>query len=231
MKLSPALLLLAASCCAATIDTDTICTIAGETVSAPAHCSLSSGPLAISASSGGSLWYTGDVGAARVVSIAEIDGVDSDQYFGRSVTSLAFSLASAGPARDGFALIDIYLSGLSINLHNATERASATVAGISVEYPDRLAPGPVPFQLGTSFAVSLWSEAVIFGAYGRAEAEANVWIWLYERNPDGSLGAAVQIFETPEPGTWVMLVTGLAIVVLRRRQGFEGEKAAKPHRR
>ena len=138
---------------------------------------------------------------------------------------LSMDLYTAGPARDGLALVQLTLTS------GATGAGGTQISGNIGPFSLASCPkeltctlsGYFPFELGVPFALDLSGLANGFPPLGGGQFFATASIQLFEAPPAGSApaNAPVQIYVVPEPGSAGLAFTGLSgliLFALRRRK-------------
>ena len=217
-------LVCAGLCKADSIQPLATCSVGGQVVQDPASCSLSV-PSAnlwavadVQYNSG--LANTGILGGPGYSFSVGVDGGAEIQYLGlpeptgpgTATSRLTFveTLTTAGPARAG------WLSMFYVTNYLAALDFQATVGQNSLTPQNTLGPPTVvvvPIQLGSPFVVTLIGQAGI--SYGTIPNPiyytGEVSFQLNEVTAGGGIGAPVQLFLTPEPGTWAVSLLSLLL--------------------
>jgi hypothetical protein len=169
------------------------------------------------------LFYSYDVPASPGPVTATIHGDAScslscsDQPASATI-NLTMDLYTAGPMRDGIALLQLTLTS------GGNAGGAAHVSGSIGPYSIGSCPkeltcqtfGYFPFELGVPFTIDLSGLANGFPPLGDAEFLASASLQLFEVPPQdgGPAGAPVQIYPTPEPRSAGLAFTGLSGLIL-----------------
>ena len=129
---------------------------------------------------------------------------------------LTMNLYTAGPVRDGLALLQLHLSQLGGPAADISGRiGSYSLAGCPSEL---LCPlfGYFPVELGVPFTIDLSGLAYGFPSIGGGGFDASVSLQLFELPTQAGdrAGTPVQIYAVPEPGSAGLAFTGLSALML-----------------
>jgi hypothetical protein len=145
-----------------------------------------------------------------------------------AIIELTLDLYTAGPVRDGIALVQLVVDGDGDA--GGTTRESAAIGPYSAPFCAKglscHLSGYFPFQLGVPFTLDVYALAYGFAPMGGAGDTAFASIQLYETPQQGGgvTGAPVQIYLIPEPSAAALAISGLftlmILAAIRRRRLF-----------
>lgn len=131
---------------------------------------------------------------------------------------LTMDLYTHGPIRDGIALLQLFLTsgGSAGGATHVSGAIGPYSLGSCPKDLDCQTSGYFPFELGIPFTIDLSGLANGFPPLGDAGFLVSASLQLYEVPPQGGgpVGAPVQIYLTPEPGSARLAFTGLSALIL-----------------